>query len=332
MRLPRRLARRVPDACRRLECVWPDVWPDAFQKVIKARPSPQCAGSSRPPCDTGSACFLYAGCAPATPAAVMHNGIDGGRRGGGGSSYYTLRRGAGRQPTDRTGEGRGDIVLNAGLWRTPDPATRVVVGAGCATAGALDGPHYLEAPCPDAMNGSSATQRALAARRCAEACDRDANCSSFQLGTAMMRSDTRCVVWRHGACDGPAGRLARGATGIPMSGWGTAAGRSVGSLFRKVPGGEGTLPVASPNASANAPALGVLCYAKCDDAWCHEHGSAALGSDGRCECTCFSALGWVGRRCDECGGVQPFFPVRTGDEVTCTLCTNNQHCNGHAQL
>eukprot|EP00660_Eupelagonema_oceanica_P019360 gene19360-biopygen33835 len=118
--------------------------------------------------------------------------------------------------------------------------------------------------------------------------------------------------------------------------WGTAAGASLGSLYTKVAGGEGSLPVATPDATPDdgpSGGEGTTCFAKCDGAWCNGHGSAHVGSDGRCKCTCFSALGWAGLRCDECGGSQPFFPVRaSGGEITdCTLCTNRQHCNGRAE-
>eukprot|EP00660_Eupelagonema_oceanica_P019769 gene19769-biopygen27635 len=77
---------------------------------------------------------------------------------------------------------------------------------------------------------------------------------------------------------------------------------------------------------------GAACFAKCDGEWCNGHGSARVGADGRCACTCFSALGWVGRRCDECGGTDPFFPVRahSGGIARCTLCTNAVHCSSRA--
>eukprot|EP00660_Eupelagonema_oceanica_P019344 gene19344-biopygen31058 len=180
-------------------------------------------------------------------------------------------------------------------------------------------------------NGSSHDS----AERCAAACNADAGCTSFQLGTAATEGKTNCIVWRGGACDGPAGRA--GGNSTDPSVWGTAAGASLGVLYRKVDGGEGTLPVATPGNDTDAineKTDGVsVCFAKCDSAWCNDHGSAHVDSDGRCACTCFTALGWVGHRCDECGGPQPFFPVRSsgGGIVNCTLCTNAGHCSGRAK-
>eukprot|EP00660_Eupelagonema_oceanica_P019400 gene19400-biopygen29740 len=93
------------------------------------------------------------------------------------------------------------------------------------------------------------------------------------------------------------------------------------------------LPVATPGTGTDRADGGSVCFAKCDSAWCNDRGSAFVGNDGRCRCTCFTALGWVGQRCDECGGPQPFFPVHSsgGEIVNCTLCTNAGHCSGHAK-
>eukprot|EP00660_Eupelagonema_oceanica_P019325 gene19325-biopygen43584 len=197
------------------------------------------------------------------------------------------------------------------------PATRIVREVECATAGVVDGRQMVEAPCPR-TNGSVA--------HCAAECNKDQRCTSFQLGTAAVGSDTNCVVWRDGACDGPGGH-----NSTDPAAFGTAAGASPGALYRKVDGGEGSLPVATPSNAASVKD-GTVCFAKCDTAWCNGHGSASFGSDGSCVCTCFSDLGWVGQRCDECGGAQPFFPIRAdGEVVSCTLCTNEEHCAGQAQ-